>query len=82
MVRMKGERNIGFQEQRRQRLEWLGNYLQQVVQTEGIEYGKVRTILMSKWGLSSEKTIEYMDIVIESQGFLLEDGRIIKSRKD
>jgi hypothetical protein len=77
---MKGEPNTGFQEQRRKRLEWLANYLLQVVGKDGIRYGEVRAILLNKWGLTSEKTDEYLQIVIETHGFELQEGRIVKTQ--
>ena len=76
---MNGDHNTGFQEQRRKRLEWLANYLAQVVPGEGIRYGQVRAKLLSKWGLTTKKTDEYLQIVIEANGFELREGRIFKA---
>ena len=73
---MNGEHNTGFQEQRRKRLEWLANYLTQVVTSEGLGYSQIRAKLLSKWGLTSEKIDEYLQIVIEAHGFELRQGRI------
>jgi hypothetical protein len=75
-------KNTGFQEQRRQRLEWLATYLRQTVPVEGIGYGKVKVILLNKWGLTAEKTDEYLQIVIETYGFELHEGKIVKVRED
>jgi hypothetical protein len=76
---MNGEHNTGFQEQRRKRLEWLANYLTQVVTSDGVTYGQLRAKLLSKWGLTSEKTDEYLQIVIEAHGFELRQGRIFRA---
>lgn len=76
---MNGEHNTGFQEQRRKRLEWLANYLMQVVPSDGVKYGQVRAKLLSKWGLTSEKTDEYLQIIIDACGFELREGRIFKA---
>lgn len=75
---MSGDRNTGFQEQRRQKLEWLADYLQQAVPTEGIDYGKIRAKLLNKWGLSTEKTDEYLQIVMDTYGFELQEGKILR----
>lgn len=75
---MNDEHNTGFQEQRKKRLEWLANYLAQVVSSDGIKYGEVRAKLLHKWGLTSEKTEEHMQIVIEACGFELREGRIFR----
>ena len=76
---MNGEHNMGFQEQRRKRLKWLANYLLQVVTKDGIDYGSIRATLLNRWGLTSEKTEEYLQIVIEAYGFELKEGRIVKA---
>jgi hypothetical protein len=75
---MNEERNVGFQEQRKKRLEWLARYLSEKVPGEGINYGTVRSMLLNKWGLTPRKTEEYILIVIESQGFVLRDGKIVR----
>lgn len=75
---MNAEHNTGFQEQRRKKLEWLANYLLEVVPIGGISYGKVRAKLLNKWGLTSEKTDEYLQIVTETCGFELREGKIVK----
>jgi hypothetical protein len=75
---MNGDHNTGFQEQRRKRLEWLADYLQQIVPTDGIKYGEVKNRLLSKWGLTPEKTDEYLHIIIEAYGFELQEGKIVK----
>ncbi len=77
---MNADHNTGFQEQRRKRLEWLANYLLQVIPSEGLRYGQIRAKLLSKWGLTSEKTDEYLQIIIETCGLELREGRIFKAR--
>jgi hypothetical protein len=77
---MNGEQNAGFQEQRRKKLEWLANYLMQVVPSDGVEYGRVRAKLLNKWGLTTEKTNEYLQIVMDSYGFEVHEGKIMRMR--
>lgn len=75
---MTRDQNVGFQEQRKKRLEWLAEYMLQVFPSEGIKYGEVRSKRLSKWGLTAPKTDEYIQIVIEGYGFELPEGRIVK----
>jgi hypothetical protein len=78
---MNAEHNTGFHEQRRRKLEWLANYLLQVVPSQGINYGVVRAKLLNKWGLTTEKTEEYLQIVLEAYGFELREGKITKGKR-